>query len=75
MEGRDKESFDAYKNLILYRLNELSKGQERSAVEIKSLHSKVDHIGTAVTVLKTKAAVYGSIGGALVSAVFSHFFK
>jgi hypothetical protein len=73
----DDNGFDEYRRLLIYRLDSLDR--QVSSLDRKvndrmgSLDKKVHDVHMSVTILKTKAAIYGALASAFISAVWGYF--
>jgi len=61
MADKEPNGWNEYKRLVIHRLDKLS----RSFVET---NTKLDHLTRKVTVLETKAIIFGGIAALIVSA-------
>ena len=69
MEDKNQDGWDSYQRLVLSEIQRISRKLENISAEQRQLHADIE-------VLKYKAGVFGSVGGALVMGVtlfFEHF--
>lgn len=73
------DGWENYSKLVLSKIDDLSldhKVLSKEVTELKyEIQTHLSDLRSEVSVLKTKAALWGSLSGAIIGGVISHFFK
>ena len=68
MADKDPNGWNEHKRLVIHRLDELSKSSGEA-------NTKLDRLTKKVTILETKAIIFGGIAALIVSAAVQIFIK